>query len=183
MVVDTLSVMRGLPKSKTSEIKAAALEPLEPRLLLSGGHPIPPGNEGDNIALGKSYVVSATPNYPYCSDDEYSTPENNDMTQLTDGLHATGYFWTQDETVGWMWQPTPVDITIDLGEVQPIKGVSYSTAGGGGGGAHWETALDVEVSNDGVHFYQVADLVDLDPPPDVPRAPLRLSEREVAPCG
>ncbi len=62
------------------------------------------------------------PNYGLCSDP-------GDAEQLTDGVYTEGYFWVQKSTVGYA-EKTPSMVTIDLGEVKPIRGVSYHTAGG-----------------------------------------------------
>ena len=59
-----------------------------------------------------------------------TAPTSGDGVQLvTDGLYTEGYFWTQLSTVGWQ-EKKPVIVTIDLGAVRPIRGVSFSTAGG-----------------------------------------------------
>ena len=50
---------------------------------IGGGHPYPPGNVSDNIALNKSYTLSPVPNYSGCTDVA-------DATQLTDGIYTSG---------------------------------------------------------------------------------------------
>ena len=74
----------------------------------------------ENLAVGKPYTLEPSPNYPHCTDP-------GDATQLTDGQYTDGYFWTQKSTVGWSGVE-PIIITIDLGQVQPIRGASWSTA-------------------------------------------------------
>lgn len=120
---------------------------------IADGRPLPPGNVGDNIALGKNYTLSPAPNYSYCTDP-------GDITQLTDGTTWTGSsFWVQTSTVGWVSvNPT---IVIDLGHVQPIQQISFYTAAGGGGSVQWPTAINMSVSNDGINYYNAGDLVSL----------------------
>jgi len=84
---------------------------------------------GANLALGKPYTFSKPTNYRQCSGP-------SDQIDLTDGKYtegAPGEFWVQQSTVGWGWlHSRHVSITIDLGRVEPIQGLSYSTAGGWG---------------------------------------------------
>jgi hypothetical protein len=136
---------------------------------IAGGRPMPPGNVDDNIALGKTYTMSPAPNYPLCSDSP------GDATQLTDGYNyaGTSSLWVQLSTVGWAWLSTTPAITIDLGVVQPIKGVSFYTAARGNAGVYWPSAINLEVSNDNINYYSIGDLVSLNniengapPPPD-----------------
>ena len=120
---------------------------------LAGGRPMPPGSAGDNIALNKPYTMSPAPNYSYCTDA-------GDATQLTDGAYTSGWFWTQQSTVGWSNPPSAPTIIIDLGSIQPVKGVSYNTAGGVGG-AYWPTAINLFVSNDGINYSSIGDLASI----------------------
>ena len=76
---------------------------------------------GENIALGKPYKLSPGSSYGFSADA-------GDATQLTDGVYSVGYFWVQKSTVGW--SRGTVQISIDLGEPQPILGLSYNTAAG-----------------------------------------------------
>ncbi|MBC7287409.1 MAG: discoidin domain-containing protein, partial [Armatimonadetes bacterium] len=115
------------------------------------------GEEPRNIALGRPYKMSPPPNYSYCTDP-------NDSIQLTDGEHVTGYFWTQKGTVGWRLANL-VDITIDLGEVKSISGVSLRTAAGVAA-VYWPSQVLVFVSDDGNSWFRLCDLVsDHDGPP------------------
>ncbi len=126
----------------------------------------PPGTEVDpatkavtavgrgyrNVALGRPYRLSPAPNYNYCTDP-------GDKTQLTDGKHVSGYFWVQTGTVGW--RHTGVTrITVDLGKVEPIRGVSFNTAAGTAG-VGWPTQVSVFVSEDGKTYYWIGDLIEL----------------------
>jgi len=93
----------------------------------------------ENIALHKPCTVSRAPNYHLCTDAD-------DLKQLTDGIYSQGYFWTQKSTVGWT-RSTPVILTIDLGKVEPVRGISWSCAAGVAG-VTWPECLYVLVSND-----------------------------------
>ena len=83
---------------------------------------VPTKRPSENIALGASYTMESKPGYDLCTDP-------GDTEQLTDGVYTEGYFWTQKSTVGWV-RTKPVILTLDLGTVKPIRGVSYHTAGG-----------------------------------------------------
>jgi hypothetical protein len=107
-----------------------------------------------NIALGCAVSFDPFPNYPLCTDAD-------DARQVTDGKFAPGGFWTDVETVGWA-VASPYHIRIDLGKIRPISGVMYSTAGRANAGVLWPAALAVQVSDDGVNYYYVGDLVALD---------------------
>lgn len=115
----------------------------------------------ENIALGKSVTFNVPPNYALCTDA-------NDPQQVTDGSYTTGSgsIWTHTSTVGWS-NKNPVIITIDLGSVQPIAGMSYSTAGGYAG-VSWPSSLSIGVSDDGQTWHYAGDLTrlaDSSPPP------------------
>lgn len=105
-----------------------------------------------NIALHKPYKFSARPNYRHCTDV-------GDAKQLTDGVYTEGYFWVQSGCVGWQ-KVRPVIITIDLGQREPIGGVSFSTAAGTAGVA-WPQSLQVFVSDDQKSWSYLGDLCDL----------------------
>jgi hypothetical protein len=105
----------------------------------------------DNIALNRPYTISPAPNYwGGCTD-------SGDATQLTDGAYVTGSpLWTQAGAVGWYGAGTAT-ITIDLGQVQPIRGASFNTAGGAGG-VPWPSAINMSVSNDGINYSNIGEL-------------------------
>lgn len=107
----------------------------------------------ENLARGKPYTLDPRPNYSYCTDP-------GDQTQLTDGQYSQGYFWTQKSTVGWN-NANSVSITLDLGTVQPIRGVSFNTAAGKAG-VEWPLGITVLVSDDGRAFFPAGELVGLD---------------------
>jgi len=103
-----------------------------------------------NIAKGKTYTFSTAPNYALCSDA-------GDIVQLTDGIYTAGYFWTQKSTVGWQGK-RPIIITIDLGKVEPIRGLSFNTAAGVAD-VTWPVSVYVLVSNDDIKYYAIDDLI------------------------
>jgi len=107
---------------------------------------------GENIALGASYTMTMQGRYSLCADAD-------DNVQLTDGVYTEGYFWTQPSTVGWR-ASRPAHVTIDLGEAQPIRGMSFGSAAGVAG-VTWPASLVIYVSDDGESWYDVADLVAL----------------------
>lgn len=117
---------------------------------------------GPNIALNKPYTLQPNPNYGLAVDAD-------DKIQLTDGQYTVGYFWTQKSTVGWS-NASPVIITIDLQQVEPIAGLSYNTAAGVAG-VTWPTSVLILVSDDGQTWGMAGDLMNLattegGPPPE-----------------
>jgi hypothetical protein len=106
----------------------------------------------DNLAHGKSYTLTPPPNYGLCTDP-------GDAKQLTDGEYTQGYFWAQKSTVGWQ-ATEPVIVTIDLGRVEPVRGVSWSTAAGVAG-VRWPKEISILVSDDGRNYYAAGELVTL----------------------
>jgi len=106
---------------------------------------------GDNIALHKPYTVDPEPNYDLCTDP-------GDVEQLTDGKAVSGgdKFWTGTGCVGWL-RADVVTVTVDLGDIVPIGGVSFRTAGGSSG-VGWPAAILVMVSDDGDAFRYVGEL-------------------------
>lgn len=105
---------------------------------------------GENIALGRPYTMTPAPAYGYTRDD-------GDATQLTDGAYSEGHFWTRPTTVGWSGTRLCY-VTIDLGQDQPIRGLSFNTAAGVAG-VKWPASILVYVSVDGNLWYPVGDLV------------------------
>jgi hypothetical protein len=103
-----------------------------------------------NIALGKKYTLFPKPTYKHCTDE-------GDLVQLTDGQTTTAYFWAQKGTVGW--QNTPYsEIEIDLGKIEPINGIEFTTAAGTAG-VTFPVALFVFVSDDKKTYKNVGDLM------------------------
>lgn len=118
------------------------------------------GQLGENMARGKKYTLTPRPNYSYCTDA-------GDTVQLTDGVYTQGYFWTQKSTVGWQ-NAHPTIITIDLESVQPVSGVSFSTAAGTAE-VQWPSIL-ILVSDDGKTYIYTGDLVALSAEHSQPKA-------------
>ena len=106
----------------------------------------------ENVALGASYTLDPAPNYAHSTDA-------GDGVQLTDGVYTVGYFWTQLSTVGWQ-EKKPVIVTIDLGAVRPIRGVSFSTAGGSAD-VRWPLAIGIFTADENRLFHEIGDLVEL----------------------
>ena len=106
----------------------------------------------ENVALGASYTLDPPPNYAHSTDA-------GDGVQLTDGVYTEGWFWTQLSTVGWQ-EKKPVIVTIDLGAVRPIRGVSFSTAGGSAD-VRWPLAIGIFTAGEDRLFHEIGDLVEL----------------------
>jgi hypothetical protein len=131
-------------------------------LIICSGRAYAQAQLGSNIALNKTYTLSPAPNYALCSND----PQH---TLLTDGKYTTGYFWTQQTTVGWQ-NSVPVTITFDLGSEQPISGISYNTAAGTAG-VMWPEGIVVLVSDDELTWHYAGDVIDLNDNPSPPSTP------------
>ena len=98
-----------------------------------------------NLALGGPYTLSPAPNYHLCTDAD-------DKLQLTDGKHAgLETFWGQPAAVGWATS-NPVQIIVDLGAVEPVGAVAFSTASRLNAGVHWPTII-LGVSDDGAVYH------------------------------
>ena len=108
-----------------------------------------------NIALHRPYTWSRAPNYGLCRDD-------GDSTQLTDGAvgHDGEALWRQRSTVGWVRPGGPVSITIDLGAVHPIGGLSFRSTGGSSAVA-FPAFIVVWLSDDGATFRHRGELLAL----------------------
>ena len=109
---------------------------------------------GRNIAFGASYTLDPAPNYQYCTDAA-------DVMQLTDGAyHQTEEsLWTQLPTVGWQ-DHKQVFVTLDLGEVKPIQGVSFHTAAGRAD-VRWPQSIRIFTADEDKQFHEIGDLVEL----------------------
>ena len=120
-----------------------------------------------NIAIESSYTLEPMPNYARCNDAA-------DLTQLTDGKYTKGYFWIQTSTVGWQ-EKKPVIITLDLGKVKPIRGVSFHTAAGFAD-VKWPLAIRVLTAGEDKKFREIGDLVKLSAEQHGPLIPTKVSE-------
>ena len=125
---------------------------------------VPTERPSENIAFGASYTIEPSPNYGLCSDP-------GDFEQLTDGIYTEGYFWAQKSTVGYQ-ERTPSIVTLDLGEVQPIRGVSYHTAAGFAD-VTWPLTIRILVADEDEIFHEIGDLVQLSETQHGPLAPVR----------
>ena len=109
-----------------------------------------------NIARGRPYTFSQPPTYGLCTDA-------GDATDLTDGKRIAAKdvsFWGNKGCVGWGNGAQGVAITVDLGKVEPIAGVSYCTAAGSSD-VIWPSAVHLFVSDDGSTFYHAGELFHL----------------------
>jgi hypothetical protein len=117
-------------------------------LPLRGGSSTP--DAGINLALGRPYQLEPSPSYGPCTDP-------GDVTQLTDGEHAPSRpMWQDKAAVGWRGHMAT--ITLDLGSVEPISRVAYSTAAGLAG-VEYPSAVDVLVSDDAKIWRRVGDVM------------------------
>lgn len=105
-----------------------------------------------NIALNKSYTLVPRPNYALCTDPD-------DIVQLTDGEYVKGRLWVQKGAVGWHGA-VPVICTIDLGKIEPVSGVSWSTAAGVAG-VTWPVSIQVLISSDLKQWHYLGDLCEM----------------------
>ena len=128
---------------------------------------VPTERPSENIALRASYTMEPGPSYDLCSDP-------GDAEQLTDGVYTEGYFWAQKSTVGWV-RAKPVILTLDLGTVKPIRGVSYHTAGGV---AHvgWPEAIYIFTAGEDGVFHEIGELVGLSTAQHGPLAPKQATD-------
>ena len=117
----------------------------------------------ENIALRRPYTMQPAPNGRLCTDA-------GDAKQLTDGerTQATPALWVQQGAVGWI-RVSNVIINVDLGKIQPIRGVSCHTAAGSEG-VGWLRSIAVLVSDDGKTFHMAGDLLDLSKKSGMPPA-------------
>ena len=124
---------------------------------------VPTERPSENLALGASYTMHPSPNYRLCTDP-------GDAEQITDGVYTDGYFWAQKSTVGYS-EKTPSMVTIDLGDVKPIRGVSYHTAGGFAS-VRWPLTIRILVAGEDGEFREIGDLVQLSEAQHGPLAPV-----------
>ena len=81
----------------------------------------------ENIALNRPYKISPASNYRRSLDD-------GDKVQLTDGkfTNPQEQMWLQKSSVCWR-NKSVIEIVVDLGKVQPIKGFMISSGAGSAG--------------------------------------------------
>lgn len=122
--------------------------------------PIGVSSAAENIALGKSYVA-----YPKLGGHK-ATDNGNEKKKLTDGLRSGKTLWEDREhTVGWVDARWPVQIVVDLGERQPISGVSIGCGAGKALSSKqvfiFPGTIDLYVSDDNKEWHRVAELTSL----------------------
>lgn len=103
-----------------------------------------------NIALGRPYILSSTPNYPL-------TAAATDTRLLTDGKYTVGHFWTRKTTLGWQNQQS-VEILIDLGEPALLEKLTLRSARGTEGGVNFPGHIFAFTGPDTEHFLYLGDL-------------------------
>lgn len=107
----------------------------------------------ENLAIGKAVTFNTPLNYP-------DTKDNDDAKQLVDGVLASKTpMWYDKATVGWIG-PNRIEFSIDLGSVQPIRGVALHMAAGQAG-VEWPTGVQIFVSDTGNKFNLAGDLTEL----------------------
>ncbi len=112
-----------------------------------------------NLALGRPCAVNLPPSY---------NTKLGKVSDLTDGVvpqaQGTKVGWVFEGMVGWQnWirKAKTIQITVDLGAVQPISGAALVSAGGGGI-VTFPSSILVQTSEDGQTFLTAGDLVALD---------------------
>lgn len=109
--------------------------------------------QADNLALGQTVQFNTPPN-------DVSSTDPDDVHQLTDGkLSPATPMWYDKASVGWALID-PTVFTLDLGAIQPIRGVGLHM-GAGQAGVEWPTSLEIHVSDDGVKYSHVGNLMQL----------------------
>lgn len=101
------------------------------------------------LSLQKPYKLDPPPNYAGSLDPN--------RTALTDGIFAGVKPWPSPAWVGWRSQRY-VTVTVDLGSVEPIGAVAFTT-GASPGGVRLPTSITLLVSDDGKAFRPVAEIV------------------------
>jgi len=107
------------------------------------------GSKG-NLAYQKTYTCTPTPNY--------STTIPGDAADLTDGIYtstASGVYWVNTGNVGWQVTTQGISINVDLGSIQPIRGVSLNFF------IYYPSAIYILASTDNVNFFEIGDLTRL----------------------
>lgn len=113
---------------------------------------------GKNIARGKPYAFIGSPSLN-------ETKDEGDAVQLTDGVYVPTdkFMWFYKEALAWP-RPKPNRVSgviIDLGQVQTIGGMSFSTDSGSHAAITYPGAILVFVSEDGEQYRLAGELVAL----------------------
>ncbi|MCX6353812.1 MAG: discoidin domain-containing protein, partial [Candidatus Aureabacteria bacterium] len=117
---------------------------------LSGYSKVGPTPEADNLAHGKSYTKSITPDWSY---HDTGNREFTDGRSSTAETNSFGYYLVGSS-------PRAVDITVDLGARYNINFASFSS--GGGIPEYVVGALTVYVSPDGLHWTETGSHQNID---------------------
>ncbi len=132
-----------------------------PTLLMAVLFLSPPVLAQTNIALNKTVTVNIPSTEPYTKD--------KNPAQLTDGkfagnefdkTHKSSALWLQSGALAWRVGKEPIVVTIDLSEVKPIAGLSFST-GAGVAGVQFPSFIGVAVSEDNANWYYQGNLLSL----------------------
>lgn len=116
--------------------------------------------EPTNLALGKRCVA-----YPRMGGNPH-TDNGKESAKLTDGKRSPKVLWEDKEhTVGWRDAQWPVQVIVDLGQRQPISGVSVGMGAGVALSSKeifaWPGLIDVFVSDDQKLWHPVGELISL----------------------
>ena len=115
-----------------------------------------------NLAIGRPYRWCSAPNYGLTTDAA-------DKTQLTDGRIYEGgeALWLAKSTVGWS-RRRGVSVTIDLGKVRAIGGLSYRSAAGPSSAVSLPAFIHIWVSDDGKTYHHGGELISASWPGGLP---------------
>lgn len=113
-----------------------------------------------NLALGKRCV-----GYPRLGGNPH-TDNGKEPTKLTDGKRSPKILWEDPEhTVGWRDAQWAVHVIVDLGQRQPISGLSVGVGAGVALSSKeifaWPGLIDVFTSDDQKLWYPVGELTSL----------------------
>lgn len=111
-------------------------------------------SQGQNVAPEGTYLVTPRP------DAKADAPYADDGQRLTDGYIAHGFLPTR--IVGWA-DAGAVTLTVDLGAVRDIRGVTAHTLGGGYAAIVAPSSGELDLSADGINFRCVASSLLSDP--------------------
>ena len=119
-----------------------------------------------NVAVEKPVQFARPPN----DSDVSAADVADDARQLVDRLFSPADpIWYDKEgrsPVGWTGGEL-IEFTVDLGQVEPIRGVALRV-GAGKNGVAWPKYIKVSVSDDGKSFGLAGDLMQLTPNPPAP---------------
>jgi len=137
--------------------------PIALALLSCTGLPFIAGAQAEdptNLALGKRCVA-----YPRMGGNPH-TDNGKEPAKLTDGKRSPRMLWEDKEhTVGWRDAQWPVQVIVDLGQRQPISGVSVGMGAGVALSSKeifaWPGLIDVFTSDDQKLWHPAGELIAL----------------------